>query len=191
MARCNICCSDVVMQTYNGRADERCPVCKSLRRHRDNMYALHASGAYNMIKNTPLLMVSLDPYRRKLERKFKVTVLIKQPGIPKTVYGDICKPPFKPKSFGVVIASHVLEHIQHDDQAVAAIFELLAPCGIFISNVPCDDNNTVEFGAPDPKQHGHWRLYGFADYAQLLRNAGFKMVTRARRTAFSARRPKA
>jgi SAM-dependent methyltransferase len=191
MAICRVCGSDVVFGPYAGRDGERCPVCKSLRRHRDNLFALSRAGAYDLPRKAPLLMVSLDPYRLKLSRHFNVTVLIKQHDIPNTIYGDICKPPFRPASFSVVIASHVLEHVRFDNRAVESIFRLLAPCGIFVSNVPCGTGpRTREFRAPDPKQHGHWRLYGKQDYVSMLRKAGFRQVKNVRSTAFTAKKPK-
>lgn len=191
MTTCIVCKNDVAFIPYAGRRDERCPICRSLRRHRDNFTALERSGAFDLSVKSPLLMVSIDPYWRRLEKHFDVTVLVKQHGIHNTTYGDICRPPFKPKSFSVVIASHVLEHVHNDAKAVAIIFQLLAVGGIFISNVPCGVSPiTDEFGKTDPTQHGHWRLYGRESYKELLTRTGFRHVENVVGTAFAAKRLK-
>ena len=189
MPNCQVCKTSCEFTSYAGRSDEVCPNCGAMRRHRDNFVAMRRAGLFQLPVRSRILMVSIDPYLSKLRRRFSVTVLIKQPDIAGTIYGDICKPPFTEKSFEAVIATHVLEHVHNDAKAVAMIYQLLTPGGIFVSNVPCGtEPETNEFGRPDPKQHGHWRLYGRAGYKQLLQQTGFIEVTNAKGTAFIARR---
>lgn len=190
MPTCQVCRKTCDFTSYAGRSNEVCSNCGALRRHRDNFIAMRRAGLFERPTGSRILMVSIDPYLRKLQRRFKVTVLIKQQGVSGTIYGDICKPPFTGKSFEAVIATHVLEHVHNDVKAVAMIYQLLTPGGLFVSNVPCGDKpGTVEFGRPNPKQHGHWRLYGREGYKGLLHHAGFTDITNARGTAFTARRP--
>lgn len=135
-----------------------------------------------------LLLVSLDPYYKRLCAYYAVTVLTKVKAQPNTTYGDICSPPFPAASFDVIVQVHVLEHIKDDRKATTAIYNLLRPGGNYISNIPCKKGKpTVEFSAADPKNHGHWRLYGTDDYAALLRDCRFVSVERVGAT-FTARR---
>lgn len=135
-----------------------------------------------------LLMVSMDPYYKRLCDYYNVVVLTRVKGQPNTIRGNICKPPFKAESFDVIIQVHVLEHIKNDRRATTEIYKLLKPGGTYVSNIPCKNGvSTVEFPAVDPANHGHWRLYGTEDYAALLRDCGFVSVSHVGAT-FTGRR---
>jgi len=165
-------------------------VCHALKRHRDVMQALRGLDLQKRFaRGSPALVISIDPYIKWLRQHFDVTVLIKQPHVAGTVYGDICHPPFKPGSFRLVIQSHVMEHVKNDLRATRMIKRLLKPGGLYVSNVPCGAGpRTIEFGAPDPAQHGHWRLYGGEDYMKLLTAAGLQNVRQAAGKTFIAER---
>jgi len=179
--RCPICgVAAAKFLDYNGRKRSRCPQCRSLERHRAVFKVFGELKLFARFKpRTALLLVSMDPpYYEKLKRYFAVTVLTKEKDQKDTVYGDICKPPFKAGRFAIVVQVHTMEHVEDDCKATREIYQLMQPGGIYISNVPCGGSKTVEFGAADPAQHGHWRLYGTDDYLQLLRQCGFALVSR-------------
>ncbi len=79
---------------------------------------------------------------------------------------DLTQPlPFAPGSFDLIYASHVLEHIQQDEVALANIRLLLSPAGIAILPVPILAESTIEYPAPNPAEEGHVRAPG-RDYYQ-------------------------
>jgi SAM-dependent methyltransferase len=85
-------------------------------------------------------------------------------------------------SFGAIICSHVLEHVDDDRAALAELRRVVAPGGWVILMVPQDPDRaeTYEDAAisdPDARraafwQHDHVRLYG-RDFADRIRAAGF------------------
>ena len=163
---------------YNGRKRARCPGCRGLERHRSVFSALRQLEVFTRFKRrTALLMVSLDiAYFARLKRHFNVSVLTLEENQKGTTYGDVCIPPFKPNTFVIVLQVHMMEHEKNDRGATRSIYGLMKHGGVYISNVPYRGDKTVEFGEAKPDQHGHWRLYGAADYIQLLRDCGFVRV---------------
>ena len=94
-----------------------------------------------------------------------------------TVLADATRMPFQSRSFRMIVSSHVLEHIEHDREALAEFARILEPGGLAILMVPTVSDwrtdPTREFGAADPAREGHWRVYGF-DFAQRLEEAGLQ-----------------
>jgi SAM-dependent methyltransferase len=78
---------------------------------------------------------------------------------------DLRRLPFPDSSYDFVIASHVLEHIQEDRQALGEIRRVLTPGGIAILPVPLVGKTTIEYGEPRPEEAGHVRAPGL-DYYQ-------------------------
>ncbi|MGE4503955.1 MAG: class I SAM-dependent methyltransferase [Desulfovibrionaceae bacterium] len=78
-------------------------------------------------------------------------------------------------SFDVVVCHRVLEHVYDDAAALAEVWRVLRPGGLFSVSVPLslDLERAVEWHVPDPRRHGHLRTYG-ADFPELLRGAGFE-----------------
>lgn len=181
-ARCNICgLLNSAFRDYNGRVKAKCPQCHGLERHRSVFKVFQQLKLFTRFKlHAPLLMISMDiPYFEKLKEFFNVVVLTMEMDQEDTVHGDICTPPFAPRSFVAAVQVHTMEHVKDDRQATRNIYQLLVSGGIYISNVPCAEGKTVEFDSADPDQHGHWRMYGVDDYLALLRNSGFVRVRHA------------
>lgn len=82
---------------------------------------------------------------------------------------DLRSLPFSDASYDVVIASHVLEHIQEDRLALREIRRVLKPGGVAILPVPLVGQTTVEYGAPRPEEEGHVRAAGL-DYYDRYRD---------------------
>jgi ubiquinone/menaquinone biosynthesis C-methylase UbiE len=76
---------------------------------------------------------------------------------------DIQALPFEDKSYDLIYASHVLEHVRDDQRALAEIRRVIAPGGIAILPVPIVEDLTVEYSAPNPAESGHVRAPGY-DY---------------------------
>jgi len=91
-------------------------------------------------------------------------------------------------SFGAVICSHVLEHVEDDRQAMAELNRVVAPGGWAIVMVPLDPTRaqTLEDPAvttPEQRREAYWqddhvRLYG-RDLADRLSGAGFDVQVEA------------
>jgi len=98
---------------------------------------------------------------------------------------DIHKIPFEENSFDVVMASHVLEHVENDIQALREIYRVLKPSGWAILQVPFYSpipENTFQDPSVSSKkereklygQDDHVRKYG-KDYPKRLESAGFEV----------------
>jgi SAM-dependent methyltransferase len=95
-----------------------------------------------------------------------------------TAAADLTRLPFEDGCFDVVIASHVLEHIQDDRAAIGEIFRVLGIGGIAILPVPIvHSGRTVEYGAPRPDEEMHVRAPGL-DYFDRFTDAGFRVQSR-------------
>jgi len=73
---------------------------------------------------------------------------------------DLINLPFEDNSYDFVFASHVLEHIKNDSQALSEISRILRPDGIAILPVPIIACNTVEYPQPNPYEADHVRAPG-------------------------------
>jgi SAM-dependent methyltransferase len=76
---------------------------------------------------------------------------------------DLTKLPFENETYDVVFASHVLEHIRDDEQALSEIRRILRPNGMAILPVPIVAQETVEYPEPNPSEAYHVRAPGL-DY---------------------------
>jgi len=95
---------------------------------------------------------------------------------------DITRLSFGDRTFGVVIANHVLEHVADDRAAMKEIFRVLEPGGLAVLQTPYSDKLTRTFedeGIRDDEsrlqafgQEDHVRLYG-RDLFSRLQGAGF------------------
>jgi len=102
-----------------------------------------------------------------------------------TVKMDITDMPFKDNSFDIIMANHILEHIEDEKKALKELFRVMKPGGWGIFHVPMDNNLEETFEDPnitDPlerekyfRQKDHVRLYG-RDYPQRLESVGFKVT---------------
>jgi predicted SAM-dependent methyltransferase len=81
---------------------------------------------------------------------------------------DICAIPFGDGDLDMVIASHVLEHVEHDRQAIREIHRVLRPSGVAVLPVPWAAGPTIEFGEARADETGHWRRPGL-DYLDRYR----------------------
>jgi SAM-dependent methyltransferase len=99
--------------------------------------------------------------------------------------GDATRLPFPDGSFDAVITSEVLEHIQNDVGAIAEMYRVLRPGGVFAATVPSWMPETVNWRLSDeyhaPKSPGgHVRIYTATELQAKLRAAGLQVTGRHR-----------
>ena len=100
------------------------------------------------------------------------------------VHFDVQDIPYKDESFDVVIANHLLEHIEDDIKAMTEFYRIMKKGGWGIFMVPVNYGNQKTFEdksitKPEERekhfwQDDHFRLYG-QDYIQRLASVGFKV----------------
>ena len=175
------------------RANALAPHSLSLERHRAVWAYMKRETKFFEV---PLRMLHLAPEYCYLTR-FK-----KQDNLD-YVTGDLNSPwadhhfdchdiPFDSDSFDVVMANHLLEHVQDDRRVMREFHRVMKPGGWGIFQVPINykDAQTAEDpNVTDPMererlywQQDHVRLYGHEDYPSRLRDAGFEVTVVDMRT---------
>jgi predicted SAM-dependent methyltransferase len=89
-------------------------------------------------------------------------------------------------TYDVVIANHVLEHVDNDRGAIAELFRVLRPGGIALMTVPMNPTRQTTYEDPaitgPAERHAHFnapdhrRYYGL-DFADRVAEAGFQVDT--------------
>ncbi len=147
-----------------------CARCGAAERQRVQWLLMHRLAEQYRFSEKILLHFAPEPlfYEefRKLFRQV-ITTDIQMPEV--EVRADIRRLPFSDGSFDVVFASHVLEHISEDRQAMCEIRRILRPGGLAIIEVPIVSDVTVEYHCPNPHAFGHVRAPG-ADYYERFRD---------------------
>lgn len=186
---CSVCNSKLrkfISAAPGSRSGKRCPVCKSLERHRiaciylTEIYKIHIKKDLRVLHFAPesglknkMLTFSFVEYLTADLMSDDVDLKL-----------DICKIDLPDNRFDFVFCSHVLEHVEDDRQAMKEIFRVLAPGGSGLIMVPMvEAGPTIE--DPNEKnpnerlrrfgQIDHVRLFGM-DIVDRLQDAGF-MVT--------------
>lgn len=92
-------------------------------------------------------------------------------GIPRILRADAQKMPLAADQFDAVISLDTVEHIPDDGAAVAEIFRMLKPGGVFVINVPA----YRWLWGPHDVALMHQRRYRRRDVVRLLQGAGFEV----------------
>lgn len=146
------------------RKHAKCARCGALERHRLQYLAVHRAFKNLKSQNARMLHVAPEDFLRRIfaQRfsKYETADLFMQ-GVDHRV--DLRHLPFKDASYDVVFASHVLEHICEDKQAIREIRRVLTPSGVAILPVPIVAINTIEYPDANPYEAGHVRAPGL-DY---------------------------
>lgn len=90
-----------------------------------------------------------------------------------SVYGgenhiDVQRIDLPDDSYDVTVCNHILEHVQDDRAAIAEILRITRLCVQITVPITSLALRGREYGAPDPRQHDHYRHYG-ADFPLRLR----------------------
>jgi SAM-dependent methyltransferase len=169
---------------FNGRADSLCLRCGSLERHRALAIYLREAGlpgsADEVLHFAP--EVSVSRHLAAAPGGYVSTDL--KPGAA-TVAADITALPFEDGRFGLVVCSHVLEHVPGERAALAELRRVCAGDGLVLVMVPRDlslETTDEDPSVTDPAerrrrflQEDHVRLYG-RDLEARLDAAGFDVT---------------
>lgn len=172
----------------NSRENALAPGSMSLERHR--LLYLFLREHTNLF-NDPLKVLHISPemcLKRVLQKQQNIEYITADLESPWADYHfDVHAIPFPNESFDVVMANHLLEHVQDDMRVLQEFFRVMKKGGWGVFQVPVDetkpktcedpfltDENLREkyFGQKD-----HVRLYG-ADYGERLGHAGFKVIVK-------------
>lgn len=157
----------------NNRPNARCPNCGSLERHRLQKLVLDRIGFLDYCRNKRVLHFAPEAW---LQESLQSTSgkYISADIVPGRAMqeADIANLHYPDRSFDVVYASHVLEHVGNDDAAIGEVFRILSSPGVAILPVPIHrQGKTVEYGLTDPLDSGHWRSPGTDYFKKFTRKA--------------------
>lgn len=113
---------------------------------------------------------SLSIYFRKVFGKYYSAGITSKPV---DCPADLTDLPFADRSCDFIFASHILEHIQHDEKAILEIARVLKQGGIAVLPVPIVQKTTIEYSEPNPNESGHVRAPGldyFDKYRKVFKN---------------------
>jgi SAM-dependent methyltransferase len=157
-----------------------CPKCKSLERHRLIYLALQSNP---ISQGASILHFAPEPVIADLLRRFgTVKSADIRPGRADLTL-DIERLDVPSASFNVIVANHVLEHVD-DSLALPELFRVLTPGGVLITTVPLVEgwDSTYENAAvtspADRLEHfgqsDHVRYYG-RDFRDQVRRFGLSL----------------
>jgi SAM-dependent methyltransferase len=163
-------------------ANDQCPSCGSLMRHRAILLYLRDVLHLPETESDVLHVGPAEAIRRRLTSvtPLRYLSLDIDPTLA-DVQGDVTDLRFRDASFDFVLCVHVLEHVPDDRAAIGELFRVLRPGGRALIQVP---PSSLEVTLEDPTvtapaererlfgQHDHVRICG-ADYGGRLEQAGF------------------
>ena len=163
-----------------------CPRCECFDRERHLFLYFDALSLWDKIIHAKVLHIAPELNLSKLIAS-KVRLYLKgdlQPQDESIMHVDLTKTNFSDNQFDLVIANHVLEHIEKDKEALFEIFRILKPGGFAILQAPfslllpnaleCRDLKDERLRNFLFGQEDHVRLYGM-DYFERMRNVGFNV----------------
>lgn len=170
---------------HPGRWDARCLNCGSRERHRLLHLWITEGGGDKLAGKRILHFAPEKAFMRRMRgNTLYETADLMQPGVTHKV--DITDTKLPADTYDVVLANHVLEHIQDDRAAMRELFRLLKPGGFALLTVPINATRHATYENPaitaEPERrahfsaHDHLRYYGL-DFADRLAEAGFHVET--------------
>ena len=172
---CPICSYEgpffAVYSFAGNRSHAECPSCGSLERHRLQFLVIQRLISECGSARDKLRVLHFAP-----EKCFSPlfagvsqydTADLFAPGV--KFRCDIRRMQFADASYDFFLASHVLEHVQEDMQAIAEIRRILRANGIAVLPVPIVCDKTIEYGAPNRNEGDHVRAPG-VDYFDRYRS---------------------
>jgi hypothetical protein len=117
------------------RWDAHCPQCGSRERHRLTQPWVEEGGGNNLESKRFLHFAPEQAVVRQMhDYPLYETADLRQASV--THRADINQVPLPDASYDVVIAHHVLEHVDNDRQVMSELFRLLRPGGLAVLSVP-------------------------------------------------------
>jgi SAM-dependent methyltransferase len=151
------------------RRHAACPRCGALERHRLQYLVLESMRQRHQFSRRSILHFAPEPFFRDYFRRVfgRYSSADLRAGVAEH-QADLRALPFPDASYDFVFASHVLEHIEEDGQALSEIARVLAPGGIAVLPVPIVAPRTIEYPEPNPHEEGHVRAPGPDYFARYL-----------------------
>ena len=175
-----------------------CPHCLSHDRERHLWLYLQASGLSGVLPTLRVLHMAPEPNLAQRIASLGPRSYVKgdlYPAAPGIERIDLLAIPFEDQSFDLVIANHVLEHIDDDLTALHEIARVLAPGGHAILQTPFAASLEITWsdrGVHSPMarlhaygQEDHVRLFG-RDIFQRIASAGFEDLTQTHDDALAS-----
>jgi SAM-dependent methyltransferase len=186
---CPVCSSNLSHFQPTGverRSEALCPVCNAYERHR--LIWLYFQRCTDLFSppHKKMLHVAPEPFFADRLQQNPYLIYISGDLFDSRVmtHLDINRLPYPDQCFDIIYASHVLEHIPDDRQAMRELVRVLKPGGWAILQVPLDPERTITYEdfsiiAPEARekafgQRDHVRIYGL-DYWTRLQEAGFQV----------------
>lgn len=174
---------------FHGRPAALCPGCRCSERHR--LLWLFLEREFDLAGRAPISVLHFAPepvLERRLSELHGVHYLSTDLNPDAAmVAADITDLPFEDERFGLILCSHVLEHVERDEVAMRELRRVLAPGGTALLMHPVDDGRERTYedwslSSPHQRrqaflQEDHVRLYG-RDLEDRLEAAGFEVAVR-------------
>ena len=199
-SRYNCPCCNSTLRGFVGREgllkrndDGYCPRCNAKARHR--RIWLYIREHTNLGKAS-LRLLEVAPWW-SLAQKLSALDTVDYAGLDLkrhspfvNVVGDIRTTPLQTDSFDAALCIHVLEHVEHDADAMHELYRVLKPGGWALVSVPLllDEPTREDLSVTDPQERkrlfgetGHVRHYG-TDFIERLKFAGFQVTMNAAST---------
>lgn len=160
------------VSTTGTRRWARCPRCGAMERHRLQMFVLEAH-ILPVFAGRQARVLHIAPEHSIATKIAEVAGSYTSADFERTdvdVRLDLRDTDLPDASFDLVYASHVLEHIDRDRDAICEIRRILAPGGLAVLPVPLVSLSTVEYPQPAPLEAMHVRAPGL-DYFDRYREA--------------------
>jgi len=158
-----------------------CPKCGAHDRERHLLLYFAKSNFKSLIANGRVLHFAPEPaIKRFIESAMPVKYIRGDlyPASPDVERVDLCKMSFEDASFDLVIANHVLEHVDDDAQALKEIFRILRPGGMAVLQTPyASALSTSIFDPFVSNPLLRLELYGQDDHVRLYGNDIFERFT--------------
>ncbi len=162
MPVCNICGGNEFIPGPGGRLSAtgvppKCKKCYSLERHRTLRQVYLQLSQDISFKEMSTLQISKD---HSIDPKwFSSHELSVYDGSNSIDIQDIDR---EDQQYDIVICNHVLEHVENDKKALKEMIRIVSLSGFLQLSMPdpCRLKVTKDWGYPDQKKHGHYRVYG-------------------------------
>ena len=166
------------------RGTTRLPNCGASDRERHLLLYLERLGADLTLNGARILHFAPEPALAQHIRDHLPSLYVQadlRPAHTDVARIDLCRMPYADRSFDIVIANHVLEHVEMDKDALDEVARVLRPNGMAVLQTPFSTllTNTIEDPRLEPArarfalfgQEDHVRLYG-RDLEQRALRAG-------------------
>ena len=150
---CPICVYNGPFMDKNNRLRAKCPKCGELERARMAMLVVNHIYDDKKASETDVLHVSPENFLRKIfKEKYKSYISSDLYREDVDQQFDIQSIPYPDNSFDLVFASHVLEYVKNDRQAIQEIKWVLRPGGLAFLPVPMLHEKTIDFEERPPNK---------------------------------------